>query len=101
MGQFQLDCLTPFIRLFSYFALFICLTIQMIHIELSENFLTDASFVHRRNFMNRRYVLILFRSDNRTNFVIAQQEIVLLYDFLDNPHLQSEYLKRNLNEFNR
>ncbi|XP_037823809.1 uncharacterized protein LOC119612137, partial [Lucilia sericata] len=94
MGSLPKDRLTPYIRPFSYtglyyfgpltitigrrhekrwVALFTCLTIRAIHLEVAFDLSTDACILAIRNFINRRGLPTRIRSDNGTNFVGADQ----------------------------
>ncbi|XP_053968687.1 uncharacterized protein LOC128870108 [Anastrepha ludens] len=95
MGQVPSDRVTPFVRPFTYsgvdyfgpvlvaigrrqekrwVALFTCLTIRTIHLELARDLSTDAAIIVCRNFINRRGVPVRLRSDMGTNFVGASKE---------------------------
>ncbi|XP_036319927.1 uncharacterized protein LOC118734312 [Rhagoletis pomonella] len=95
MGPLPEDRLTPYIRPFSYtgldyfgplkvtigrrtekrwVALFTCLTIRAIHLEVAYDLSTDSCILAIRNFINRRGVPVRLRSDNGKNFVGADQE---------------------------
>ncbi|XP_073843555.1 uncharacterized protein [Musca autumnalis] len=95
MGSLPSDRLTPNVRPFAYtgldyfgpititigrrhekrwVALFTCLTIRAIHLEISFDLSTDACILAIRNFINRRGTPIRIRSDNGKNFVGADQE---------------------------
>ncbi|XP_017482824.1 PREDICTED: uncharacterized protein LOC108371732, partial [Rhagoletis zephyria] len=101
MGQLPEDRLIPFIRPFSYVgldyfgplavtvgrrhekrwvALFTCMSIRAIHIELAKDLSADSTIVCLRNFMNRRGVPVRIRSDRGTNFVDASKEELVLID---------------------
>lgn len=56
-------------------ALFTCLTIRAVHLELAQDLSTDACIVCLRSFMSIRGVPIRIRYDNDTNFVGAQKEL--------------------------
>lgn len=96
MGQLPLDRLTPYVRPFSYtgldyfgpilvtigrrkekrwVALFTCLTIRAVHLEIAENLSSDACLVSLQNFCNLRGFPIRIRSDNGTNFIGASKII--------------------------
>lgn len=117
MGQLPEDRLKPFVRPFSYVgldyfgpivvtigrrhekrwvALFTCMTIRAIHIEIAENLSTDACLICIRNFINRRGVPIRIRSDNGTNFIGANREILATNNFLDNSRIQSELSQKQI-----
>ncbi|XP_017465319.1 PREDICTED: uncharacterized protein LOC108358465 [Rhagoletis zephyria] len=105
MGQLPVDRLTPYVRPFSYtgvdycgpffvtigrrrekrwVALFTCLTVRAIHLEVAEDLSTDAFIICIRNFINRRGTPVRMRSDNGTNFVGAQKLLRVeerLFDF--------------------
>ncbi|XP_017464838.1 PREDICTED: uncharacterized protein LOC108358176 [Rhagoletis zephyria] len=95
MGQIPCDRITPFVRPFTYsgvdyfgpvlvaigrrqekrwVALFTCLTIRAIHLEVARDLSTDAAIIVCRNFINRRGVPVRLRSDMGTNFVGASKE---------------------------
>lgn len=92
MGQLPTDRLTPFVRPFTYtgidyfgpfdvaigrrrekrwVALFTCLTVRAVHLEIAADLSTDACILCIRNFVNIRGVPARIRSDNGTNFVGA------------------------------
>ncbi|XP_036347887.1 uncharacterized protein LOC118757238 [Rhagoletis pomonella] len=105
MGQLPVDRLTPYVRPFRYtgvdycgpffvtigrrrekrwVALFTCLTVRAIHLELAEDLSTDAFIICIRNFINHRGTPVRMRSDNGTNFVGAQKLLRVeerLFDF--------------------
>ena len=110
MGLLPKDRLTPYVRPFSYtgidlfgpvtvtirrqkekrwVALFTCLTIRAVHLEIVADLSTDACLVAIRNFINRRGVPVVMRSDNGTNFVGIPKELKGCNDFLDNNDLIS------------
>lgn len=104
MGQLPVERLTPYVRPFTYtgldffgpvsvsigrrhekrwVALFTCLTIRAVHLEVAADLSTDACIICIRNFCNLRGTPKQIRSDNGTNFVGANNEIRRLDDFLD------------------
>ena len=110
MGDLPLDRITPFVRPFSYVgldyfrpvtvtirrqkekrwvALFTCLSIRAIHLEIASDLSTDACLICIRNFINRRGVPILIRSDNWTNFVRITKELKGEKSFIDENSLIS------------
>ncbi|XP_037809650.1 uncharacterized protein LOC119602292 isoform X1 [Lucilia sericata] len=105
MGPLPIDRVTPFLRPFSYtgldyfgpvevtirrqrekrwIALFTCLTVRAVHLEIATNLSSDACLMCIRNFANRRGVPIQIRSDNGTNFVGLQKELHGERNFWDN-----------------
>ena len=55
-------------------ALFTCLAVRAIHLELAHDLSTDSFIIALRNFINRRGVPLRMRSDNGKNFVGANEE---------------------------
>ncbi|XP_044573577.1 uncharacterized protein LOC123257717 [Drosophila ananassae] len=55
-------------------ALFTCLTIRAIHLELAHDLSTDSCIIAIRNFVCRRVPVRKLRSDNGKNFVGADRE---------------------------
>lgn len=95
MGSLPTDRVEPFVRPFSYvgldyagpfyvaigrrrekrwIALFTCLTIRAIHLEVARDLSSDAVIVCLSNFVNRRGVPVRIRSDQGTNFIGAVNE---------------------------
>lgn len=58
-----------------YGALFTCLTIRAVHIEIVHSLNTSSCILAIRNFMSRRGVPQEFFSDNGTNFVGSEREL--------------------------
>lgn len=94
MGQLPVDRLSPYVRAFSYtgldyfgpvivsigrrrekrwVALFTCLTIRAIHLEVARDLSTDSVILCLRNFVNRRGIPVRIRSDRGTNFIGASK----------------------------
>lgn len=117
MGQLPSDRLTPNVRPFTYtgvdyfgpmhvtvgrrrekrwVALFTCMTVRAVHLELASDLSTDAFIICLRNFMNLRGVPKRIRSDNGTNFVGANREIRDEIDFLDHDAIQRELSTRRV-----
>ncbi|XP_075162850.1 uncharacterized protein LOC142235483 [Haematobia irritans] len=111
MGQLPVDRVTPNIRPFSYVgldyfgpldvtirrqrekrwaALFTCLTIRAVHLEIATDLSSDACILCIRNFIKRRGVPIQIRSDNGTNFVGLSKELSGEVGFLDHGVMQSK-----------
>ncbi|XP_075157631.1 uncharacterized protein LOC142230898 [Haematobia irritans] len=104
MGPLPIDRVTPYVRPFSYrgvdlfgpcyvtirrsqerrwVAIFTCLTVRAIHLEIVENISTDSFILALKNFMNRRGVPTQFRSDNGTNFIGIHKELAGEKGFID------------------
>ncbi|XP_058977373.1 uncharacterized protein LOC131802044 [Musca domestica] len=117
MGQLPLDRLDPNIPPFKYtgldyfgpitvtigrrsekrwVALFTCLTIRAIHLELAHDLSTDSCIIAIRNFINRRGVPTRIRSDNGTNFIGANEESKRFTEAFDANRIQSELSKRGI-----
>ncbi|XP_055906585.1 uncharacterized protein LOC129941857 [Eupeodes corollae] len=70
-------------------ALFTCLTVRAIHLELATDLSTDACILCIRNFVNRRGIPKRIRSDNGTNFIDAKKEL-LTADVFDSNAIKAE-----------
>ncbi|XP_017483689.1 PREDICTED: uncharacterized protein LOC108372493 [Rhagoletis zephyria] len=111
MGLLPEDRTTPYVRPFTftgldYFgpvsitigrrtekrwvALFTCLSIRAIHLEVAYDLSTDACILAMRNFMNRRGVPKRIRTDNGKNFVGVAGEVARFVDVFDCQALQAE-----------
>lgn len=71
-------------------ALFTCLTIRAIHLELAHDLSTDSCIIAMRNFMNRRGVPARIRSDNGKNFVGANEEAKRFNEVFEAERIQNE-----------
>ncbi|XP_054091903.1 uncharacterized protein LOC105220591 [Zeugodacus cucurbitae] len=117
MGPLPSDKLTPHVRPFSYtgldyfgpvtitvrrstekrwVALFTCLTVRAVHLELAHDLSTDSCIIAIRNFVNRRGVPIRIRSDNGKNFVGADREAKRFTEVFNCHRLQSELSQKNI-----
>ncbi|XP_065356291.1 uncharacterized protein LOC135950688 [Calliphora vicina] len=122
MGSLPKDRLTPYIRPFSYtvldyfgplivtvgrrhekrwVALFTCLTIRAIHLEVAFDLSTDACILAIRNFINRRGLPTRLRSDNGTNFVGADKVAKRFNEVFDVAQIQDELTSKGIDwQFN-
>uniref|UniRef100_A0A0K8WD06 Pro-Pol polyprotein n=1 Tax=Bactrocera latifrons TaxID=174628 RepID=A0A0K8WD06_BACLA len=117
MGPLPSDRLTPYVRPFSYtgldyfgpvtltvrrstekrwVALFTCLTVRAVHLELAHDLSTDSCIIALRNFVNRRGAPKRIRSDNGKNFVGADREAKRFAEVFDCGRLQSELSQKNV-----
>lgn len=111
MGQLPRDRLTPHIRPFSFtgvdyfgpvmvkvgrnrekrwIALFTCLTIRAVHLEIASDLSTDSFIICLRNFMNIRGLPVRVRSDNGSNFVGMRGELTSCSALLDQEAIKNE-----------
>ncbi|XP_054085566.1 uncharacterized protein LOC128921580 [Zeugodacus cucurbitae] len=117
MGQLPKDRLTPFMRPFSYtgidyfgpvnvtigrrkekrwVALFTCLTIRAIHLEVAADLSTDACILVIRNFINHRGLPVRIRSDNGKNFVGVNNEGKRFHEVFDCHSIQDDLAVRGV-----
>ncbi|XP_017468539.1 PREDICTED: uncharacterized protein LOC108360659 [Rhagoletis zephyria] len=117
MGQLPPDRLTPFVRPFTYvgldymgpftvaigrrsekrwIALFTCLTVRAVHLELARDLTTDTCLMCIRNFMNRRGTPVRIRSDNGTNFIGADKELRRQRIDFDNGVISNALANKNI-----
>lgn len=117
MGKLPTDRLTPYVRPFTYtgvdyfgpvnitigrrhekrwVALFTCLTIRAVHLEVAFDLSTDACILAIRNFINRRGTPLKIRSDNGMNFVGVDQEAKRFEEVFDVARIQENCRQRAL-----
>lgn len=117
LGQLPIDRLTPYERPFTrtgldYFgpvevtigrrrekrwvALFTCMAVRAVHLEIASDLSTDACLVCIRNLCNLRGVPAYIRCDNGTNFVGARNELSRTDEFLDVDAIQCELSVRGI-----
>lgn len=113
MGQLPIDRLSPYVRPFTYtgvdclgpynvsigrrsekrwVALFTCMTIRAVHVEMAKDLSTDACILYIRNFINRRGRPLRIRSDRGTNFIGASKETIVI----DNTRLAEECTRQGI-----
>lgn len=122
-GQLPPDRITPHVRPFAntgldYFgpvmvrigrrhekrwvALFTCLAVRAVHLEIATNLSTDACLLCIRNLINIRGVPNLIRCDNGTNFIGARNMLEKENGFFDPDAVQRELTTRGIEwKFNR
>ncbi|XP_015125115.1 uncharacterized protein LOC107046906 [Diachasma alloeum] len=71
-----------------YVAVFVCLTVKAIHLEVVSDLTTEAFIGALRRFIGRRGRPILIQSDNGTNFVGANSEMKNIVAELQTPKSQ-------------
>ncbi|XP_036322288.1 uncharacterized protein LOC118736298 [Rhagoletis pomonella] len=117
MGPLPVDHLEPFVRPFTYtgldyfgpimvtigrrqekrwVALFTCLTVRAVHLELAYVLSTDACIIAIRNCINRRGVPVRLRSDNGKNFVGANEEANKFSEVFDCERVQNELASKGI-----
>ncbi|XP_008214147.2 uncharacterized protein LOC103317564 [Nasonia vitripennis] len=77
-----------------YVAIFVCMTVKAIHIEVVEDLSTEGFIAALRRFISRRGLPGTIYSDNGTNFRGAHNKLNELYELLN-----SQQLKINLEKF--
>ncbi|XP_075157654.1 uncharacterized protein LOC142230919 [Haematobia irritans] len=93
-GRLGVDIFEPFNVSFHrrhekrWVALFTCLTVRAIHLEIVTDLSTDAFLIALRNFINRRGIPTQIRSDNGKNFVAIKKELRNELEFLDVDHIK-------------
>ena len=55
--------------------IFTCMTVQAVHLELTNNLSTDSFTMALRQFKSCRWCVQVIWSDNGTNFVVAASEL--------------------------
>ncbi|XP_075167990.1 uncharacterized protein LOC142241581 [Haematobia irritans] len=71
-------------------ALFTCLSVRAIHLELAHDLSTDSFIIALKNFINRRGVPHIMRSDNGKNFVGANEEAKRFGEVFEVGRIQDE-----------
>ncbi|XP_065356313.1 uncharacterized protein LOC135950711 [Calliphora vicina] len=117
MGSLPSDRLTPYVRPFTYtgvdyfgplnvtigrrhekrwVALFTCLTIRAVHLEVAYDLSTDSCILAIRNFINRHGTPLKIRSDNGKNFVGVNQEAQRFDEVFDLVKIEDELSTRGI-----
>lgn len=110
MAALPVERVTPFVRAFTYtgldyfgpvtvsirrqrekrwVALFTCLSVRAVHLEIATDLSSDACLLCIKNFVNRRGVPVMIRSDNGTNFVGIAKELQGVSNLFDNASFTS------------
>lgn len=76
----------------SYICIFVCFATKAIHLDLVSDLSTEAFFAALRRFMARRGQPLNIYSDNGTNFIGANSELVELYTFLNDKENQRQII---------
>jgi hypothetical protein len=72
-------------------AIFTCLVVRAVHIEMVYNLTADSFLMVLRNFLNRRGKVIELWSDNATNFTRANKELqTALKEFSDKEEINAQ-----------
>lgn len=116
-GQLPKDRLTPYVRPFfntglDYFgpvevtigrrrekrwvAIFTCLSVRAVHLEIAADLSTDSCLTCIRNLANLRGPPARIRCDNGTNFVGARNELAREVNFFDSQAMQRELSTQNI-----
>lgn len=74
-----------------YGVLFTCLTIRAVHIEIAYSLNTSSCIMAVKNFISRRGTPREFFSDNATNFVATEKELLSAYREIDKDEILREY----------
>ncbi|XP_075150514.1 uncharacterized protein LOC142224616 [Haematobia irritans] len=117
MDQLPLDRFTPFVRPFTYtgldyfgpvtitigqrqekglVALFTCLTVRALPLEVAHDLSTDACILAIRNCISRRGTPVRMRSDNGKNFVGLNGDVKQFSEVFDCIRIQNELSSRNI-----
>ena len=89
------DCFGPFIikerrkELKRYGVMFTCLASRAVHIEVVSSLETDTFILALRRFISRRGNIRFLRSDNGTNFVGANKELIKAWGEMDQEKIRS------------
>jgi hypothetical protein len=74
-----------------YVAIFICLAVKAIHLELVSNLTSDVFIAALRRFIARRGKCLNLYSDNGTTFVGAHHELLTLRKLLHREHISQTF----------
>ena len=79
-----------------YGAIFICLTIRAVHLEMAEDMTTSAFINCLRRFIARRGSVKVIQTDRGTNFVGAEKELRLAVNNLNHKMIQQKLLEKEI-----
>jgi hypothetical protein len=82
----------------AYVCLFICLSIKAIHIELVSDLTADTFLDALKRFVSRRGTVKSIISDNATNFIKANKDLIDLHQFFQNSEISRKLVTTLSNE---
>jgi hypothetical protein len=82
----------------SYVCLFICLSTKAIHIELVSDLTADTFLDALKRFVSRRGTVKSIISDNATNFIKANKDLIDLHQFFQNSEILRKLVTSLSNE---
>ena len=77
-----------------YGALYTCLSSRAIHIEVVHSLSTDSFILGLRDFIGRRRIVRMIRSDNRTSFIDASAELIRAFQEMGHKKI-GDFLEEN------
>ena len=81
-----------------YGALFTCLSLRAVHIEVTHNMTTDSFIMYLRRLIGRRGYVRMIRTDGETNFVGASAELIESFQEMNYVKI-GEFLQENGREW--
>ena len=76
--------------------IFTCLNTRAVHLELAGDLSTDSFMLSLRRFISRRGEVRIIRSDNGTNFVVAEKELKSCITNLDQKEINNLLTQRHI-----
>ncbi|XP_063832166.1 uncharacterized protein LOC135081376 [Ostrinia nubilalis] len=73
-------------------ALFTCMTVRAVHLEIVDNLSADSAIMALRRFISRRGFPICIYSDNGTAFVGASKMLAEVYEFATTKRIQWKFI---------